>query len=89
VAPDGGEASPIDRFTTMMTPKNTGSIPSFLTRGNRTGAKMMIEGTVSITVPTSRSKRLTIKRNTHGLSLTPVNAFASWSGIFHLAKIQP
>jgi len=53
----GRRGQAMDRFTTMMTPKNTGSMPSCLTRGSSTGAKMMMEGTVSITVPTSSSKR--------------------------------
>jgi len=47
VAPEGGEANPMDRLTTMITPKKTGSTPSCFASGRSTGAKMMMAGTVS------------------------------------------
>lgn len=50
---------------------------------------MMIEGTVSITVPTRRSSRLINRRKTHGLSLSPVKVLARSRGISRRARIQP
>ncbi len=50
---------------------------------------MMMDGTVSITVPTTSRRRLASSRNTQGLAVIPVKDLASASGMPCRAKIHP
>ena len=52
--PKGGVARPMDRQHTRMTPKWTSSTPRACTAGSSTGARMMMAGPVSMTMPSSR-----------------------------------
>src|SRR5437867_1722469 len=65
--PIGGCNKPIIRFSTMISPKCTGSIPSCCTTGMSTGTRMVIAATGSRKHPTNSISKLASSRNTHGL----------------------
>jgi len=56
LSPNGGVAKPIAKQQTRTTPKWTGSTPKASIAGNRIGAKIMIAGPVSITIPRIRNR---------------------------------
>jgi len=57
--PTGGVIRPIQRFTTMTTPKYTGSRPNLVTMGNSIGAMISSAGVRSMTQPTISRRMLT------------------------------
>ena len=60
--PNGGVNVPIIRLRIIITPKCTGSIPSFWMSGMKTGTKILIAATVSRKQPTMSNKMLMEKR---------------------------
>ena len=54
---------PTSMLTTMMMPKCTGSMPSFIATGNRIGAMISTIEEGSITLPASSSRTFTNSRN--------------------------
>ena len=54
---------PTSMLTTIMMPKCTGSMPSFIATGNRIGAMISTIDDGSITLPASSSTMLTNSRN--------------------------
>ena len=64
--PKGGVIMPSARFTTMMMPKCTGSMPKCIATGTRIGASTMIAALVSMNMPIRNSAALTPSRNSAG-----------------------
>ena len=56
--PSGGWSSPIMRFSVIITPKCTGSMPTFEFTGIDTGTRMLIEAIGSRKQPTTSSRTL-------------------------------
>src|SRR6266511_4159699 len=67
--PTGGVSRPIIRFSTMIRPKCTGSMPSLAMIGMNTGTRIVIAAIVSMKQPTKSRKILASSRKTSGLSL--------------------
>ena len=63
-APTGGVISPMPRFTIMIMPKCTGSMPMALATGSSTGVRIKIKGAMSIKVPSTSSMMLIMARIT-------------------------
>src|SRR6266542_2483424 len=66
--PTGGVSSPIIRFSTMIRPKCTGSMPSFAMIGMNTGTRIVIAAIVSMKQPIKSKNTLASSRNTAGLA---------------------
>ncbi len=62
LTPNGGVIMPSARFTTMITPKCTGSMPKCIATGARIGASTMIAALVSMNMPITNSAALTPSR---------------------------
>ena len=62
--PTGGVSRPIIRFSTMIRPKCTGSMPSLAMIGMNTGTRIVIAAIVSMKQPTNSRKMLASSRNT-------------------------
>ena len=58
----GGVAKPMIKLTHMMMAKCRGWTPMLMAAGAKTGPRMRIETAGSMTIHTTKSKRLTIKR---------------------------
>ena len=69
-APTGGVHSPMQRLSTMMIPKCTGSMPRSTATGRKMGVKMSTAGVMSMNVPTTSSTRLIMSRMATGLSVS-------------------
>ena len=68
--PNGGVIMPSARFTTMIRPKCTGSMPKCCATGARIGASTMMEALVSMNMPMTNSAAFTPSRNMPGLFST-------------------
>lgn len=79
--PSGGERNPMARFTTMIAPKWTGSMPICTTRGIRIGESKTIAAMVSINIPTSSRKTFMVSISTSGLSERLLSALAICMGM--------
>ena len=66
--PTGGVSRPIIRFSTMTSPKWTGSMPSLAMIGMNTGTRIVIAAIVSMKQPTNSRNTFASSRNTYGLS---------------------
>ena len=64
--PKGGVIMPMARFTTMMSPKCTGSTPKCMATGARMGASTMMAALVSMNMPMMNSAAFTPSRNMVG-----------------------
>jgi TRAP-type uncharacterized transport system fused permease subunit len=80
-SPTGGVTIPISRFTVMMMPRCTGSMPSLVAIGNRIGARIRMMPVGSMKQPAISSRTLTTIRNTHGCMPQPMIASAMTCGI--------
>src|SRR6266511_1073685 len=80
ITPNGGVSVPISRFTTMMMPKCTGSMPSATTVGNSVGVAIRRIAVVSMKQPLTKSAMLMIARITYLLSEIDVRNCASFIG---------
>ena len=60
--PKGGVIMPSARFTTMIVPKCTPSMPRRSAASARIGASTMMEAEVSTNMPTTKRKRFTTSR---------------------------
>ena len=67
--PTGGVHNPMQRLTTMMIPKCTGSTPTLVTTGKKMGVKINTAGVISMNVPINNKIRLITSKITHLLSL--------------------
>jgi hypothetical protein len=56
---------PIIRFSVMIKPNCTGSIPSLSMIGSSTGTRMVMAATTSTKQATNRTRRLASSRNSH------------------------
>ncbi len=65
-SPTGGVIRPISMFTTMMTPRWIGSIPSSTAIGKRIGARIRMIADGSMKAPATSSTMFTTSRNIHG-----------------------
>src|SRR5699024_9927795 len=65
--PTGGVTSPRPMFTTITTPRWSGSMPSSIATGKRIGMRMMIAALASMNMPTKSSSTLISSRITIGL----------------------
>ena len=89
LAPSGGVRNPISQQSTNMIPKCTGSTPTFLTTGRRTGVSRMIWAMLSIHMPMKMRTAQTIARMTYRLSeRLPIHAAIS-CGILFRVMIWP
>jgi len=76
-------------FRTMMAPKWTGSTPSCLTRGRRTGVRMIRMAVVSMKVPRKSRKRFIMRRMSQGSLVMAVKKAVTFWGIWSAAMSQP
>src|SRR5262249_1204127 len=67
--PSGGCSSPIMRLSVIITPKCTGSMPTFRITGISTGTRMLIEAMGSRKQPTTSNKILGSNRRTERFSV--------------------
>ena len=59
LTPNGGVIMPMARFTTMIRPKCTGSMPKCMATGAKIGASTMMAALVSMNIPMRNSAALT------------------------------
>lgn len=71
LVPMGGVTNPMARFTVITTPKWIGSTPYYCTMGSMIGARIRIQGTVSMIIPANSRNRLITRRTTILLSTWP------------------
>ncbi|MCY1550760.1 hypothetical protein D9M68_870350 [compost metagenome] len=64
--PTGGVTMPISMFTTMITPRWIGSMPSSVAMGNRIGARIRMMPVGSMKLPAISRMMLTTSRNIQG-----------------------
>ncbi len=81
LTPKGGVIMPSARFTTMMVPKCTGSMPKWRATGTRIGASTMMAALVSMNMPMTNSAALTPSRNQAGLFSTSASQLPMASGM--------
>lgn len=86
--PTGGVHKPIQRLSTMIIPKCTGSIPNSVTTGKNIGVKINTAGVMSMKIPTKSKIRLMIIRMTNLLSLNESNTALMDCGISSLDITQ-
>ncbi|CPL70616.1 Uncharacterised protein [Bordetella pertussis] len=72
---------PSARFTTMMTPKWTGSTPNFMATGSSSGASTTTEAEVSMNMPITNSAAFTPIRKVKWLSNSWLSHTPSASGM--------
>ena len=87
--PNGGVINPKLKFTIIIRPKWTGSIPISTVKGNKIGVKIITAAIVSINVPTISSNKFTNNKNTIGFEDMLIIAEATSDGICSSAKILP
>ncbi len=75
--PIGGVSRPIIRLKMMMDPSCTGSTPNSTATGRRIGVMISSADVGSSSMPHTRSRTFTIRRNTAGLSVSPSSACAT------------
>src|SRR3954468_8971963 len=80
--PTGGWQRPTSMLTTIMMPKCTGSMPSFIATGTRIGAMISTIDEGSITLPAISNSTFTIIRNAIGPSPLSSSHAAICCGMF-------
>ena len=87
--PTGGVIKPITRFKDTITPKWTGSIPSWETTGINTGTIIMIAASVSRNIPIMKSSIFINNRTINGLVEIERIPSATSCGILSKVKLNP
>ena len=89
LTPSGGVSRAISLVITQKTPKNTGSMPTDLMMGRKTGASTTMVASVSMNMPRKNSSAAMSSRIRMGLVVYSIIWAASCCGIWYMVRNRP
>ena len=89
LTPSGGVSRAISLVITQKTPKNTGSMPTDLMIGRKTGASTTMVASVSMNMPRKNSSAAMSSRIRMGLVVYSIIWAASCCGIWYMVRNRP